>query len=85
MHKNTNWLMEVFEQTLSLQKGGDVKVQISGTVADNFIERNEIFEPNVLINFKAIFNAMRRTSGEVKMAGFELELFNYTLNMFSPM
>ena len=49
MYKNTvfplaNMEMEVFEQTLSLQKDGDggffVKISIIGTVAYNLIKRN---------------------------------------------
>ena len=69
MHKNTvfplvNMEMEAFEQTLSLQKDGDggfVKIPVFGTVAYNFIKRNEILQPNILIYFKAIFNVTQRT------------------------
>ena len=66
MHINTvfplvNMEMAAFEQTLSLQKDGDgsfVKIPVIGTVAYNFIKRNEILQPNILIYFKAIFNVI---------------------------
>ena len=57
--------MEALEQTLSLQKDGDggflVKILVIGTVAYNFIKRNEIIQRNILIYFKAIFNVIQRT------------------------
>ena len=66
MHKNTvfplvNMEMEAFEQKLSLQKdggGGFVKIPVIGTVAYNFIARNEILQPNILIYFKALINVI---------------------------
>ena len=69
MHKNTvfplvNMEMEAFEQKLSLQKDGDggfVKIPVIGTVAYNFIERNEILQPKILIYFKALINVIQRT------------------------
>ena len=68
-HKNTlfplvNMEMEAFKQTLSLQKDGDggfVKTSNIGTVAYNFIKRNKILQPNILIYFKALINVIQRT------------------------
>ena len=57
--------MEVFEQTLALQKNGDGGFRkntiFNLTVAYNFIKRNEILQPNILIYFKTIFNVIQRT------------------------
>ena len=55
-----------------------VKIPVIGTVAYNFIKRNKIHQPNILIYFNIIFNVIQRTMivGEVEMAGFELEVFN---------
>ena len=56
------WRWRGFEQTLSLQKdGGFCKNTSIGTVVYNFIKRNEILQPNILIYFKAIFNVTQRT------------------------
>ena len=68
MHINAVFLlasmdMEAFEQTLSLQKDGDVsfvKTPVIGTFV-NELNRNEILQPNILIYFKTIFNVMKRT------------------------
>ena len=51
--------MEAIEQILSLQKDGDggfATIPVTGSVANIFIKRNEIFQQNFLINFKAVFN-----------------------------
>ena len=56
-----------------------VKIPVIGTVAYNFIKGNKIHQPNILIYFNIIFNFIQRTkilrTGEVEMAGFELEVF----------
>ena len=60
MDKNTvfqlvNMEMETFEQTLSLQKDGDIgflkKTPFIGTFGKNFIKRNRIPPPNNLMYF----------------------------------
>ena len=66
MHINTvfplvNMEMEAFEQTLSIQRDVFfVKIAVIGTVAYNFIKRNEILKLNNLMYFKAIFNVIQR-------------------------
>ena len=55
--------IEAFEQTLSLQKTEMevfVKIPVIGKVVNKFKKCNEILQPNILIDFKAIFNVMQR-------------------------
>ena len=40
---------------IKMKMGVYVKISVIGTVACNFIKRNEILQPNILIYFKAIF------------------------------
>ena len=88
MDKNTvfslvNMEMEAFEQTLSLQKHGDVgfvKTPIIGTVANNFIKRNEILKQNTLIYFRTTINVNSRDINyqeRWRWRVFELEVFIY--------
>ena len=38
-----------------------VKIAAIGTVVNDFIKRNEIFQPNNLIYFNTLFNVIQRT------------------------
>ena len=63
-----------------------VKIAVIGTVAFNFTKRNKILRPNILIYFKEILNVIQRAMivrGEVEMAGFELEVFQYNITFCS--
>ena len=39
----------------------ELKIPVISRVASNFIKRNEILQPNILIYFKAIFNVIQRS------------------------
>ena len=68
MHKITvfplvNMEMEVLNKTYRFRKMEMevfVKIPVIDTVAYNFIKRNEILQPNILIYFKVIFNVIQR-------------------------
>ena len=38
-----------------------VNIRVIGTVAYNFIERNEILQPSILVYFKALINVIQKT------------------------